>query len=229
MNTISHVAFIMDGNRRYAKNNHLPVSKGHEQGAHKLEEVFKWCEEIKIKTITLYTFSIQNFSREEKEKNQLFELFFKYFEKWKNNSKKKNIKIRFLGRIDLFPKKIQEVCKELEDATNMYEDLCVEFCFGYGGQEEIIDACKKIVADVKTGELDEKELSTKNFSKYLYSSKEPQLIVRTGGDMRLSNFLLWQSAYSEWFFTKTLWPDFSKKEFEEIIEAFSQRERRFGK
>ena len=229
MVVISHVAFIMDGNRRYAKNKSLSANKGHQEGAQKLEEVMKWCEEKKIKRVSLYTFSIQNFSREEDEKNHLFELFFKYFEKWKKESKKKNVKIRFLGRIDLFPEKVQKVCYELEEATKEYEDLCVDFCFGYGGREEIVDACKKIVADVKKGELNEEELSTENFSKYLYSANEPEIVIRTGGDMRLSNFLSWQSAYSEWFFTKTLWPDFSKEEFEEILKNFSQRERRFGK
>ncbi|MFW5977175.1 MAG: polyprenyl diphosphate synthase [Candidatus Nanoarchaeia archaeon] len=229
MKEINHVAFIMDGNRRYAKKQGKSSHFGHKAGAKTLENVLEWCDKAKISTVTLFAFSVQNFKRNQEEKNKIFDLFEDYFSKWKEKKQRKDINVKFLGRLHLFPQKIQNLCKEIESENKEENTKTIQFCFGYGGREEIVDASKALAKDVQEGKVLLEDVNEDTLSNYVYSCLKPDIIIRTGGDMRTSNFLLWQSTYSEWFFIDTLWPAFSKKEFESILNEFQQREQRFGK
>ncbi len=226
-----HIAIILDGNRRYAKKQSMPVWKGHEFGAKKVKELIKWCIELGIKQLTLYTFSIENFSRKKQEVEYLMGLFRKYFSEMKSNEKKdtKEVKVRFAGRLSLFPDDIQKIMNEISDKTKDNKKLTVNFAIGYGGRTEILDAIKRIISDEKSGILDASTLTEKSISKYLYLEDEPHIIIRPGGEVRVSNFLIYQGAYSEWFFIKKLWPEMTKLDFIRILDEFNLRERRFGK
>ena len=226
-----HIAIIMDGNRRFAKKNKLLLLKGHEAGADKLEEVLEWCKEFGINELTLYTFSVQNFNRAKEEVNYLFALFERYFKRMVNDKRiyKDKVKINFIGRIDLFPIKIQQMVEELKEKTKMHDKFKINFAFGYGGREEIVDAVKKIAEKVKFSGIDIKEINEELVQQNLYLQSEPDLVIRTSGEHRTSNFLIWQANYSEWFFIDKLWPEFSKKDFTSVLTEFSARERRYGK
>lgn len=226
--TINHVAIILDGNRRYAKQHHLPLFKGHEKGAENVQNLLKWAKELGIKELTLYSFSMQNFNRSREEIKYLFMLFEKYFTKLLNSIKKgtdkllRLIRFNFIGRTFLFPKRIQELMRKLIEKTKNHSGLKVNFAFGYGGREELIDAVKNII---KKGikKIDETAIRSN-----LYLKSEPDIIIRTGGEQRTSNFLPWQGVYSELFFLKKTWPEFSKADLKRIITEFASRERRFG-
>ena len=220
---LMHVAIILDGNRRYAKKNNLPSVEGHRKGAENVEKLLDWCIELGVKETTLYSFSMENFRRTAEEKKYLMNLFKIKFAKMKKDKRihDNKIRIRFIGRTGLFPEDIQEMMKDIEEDTAGYDNLCVNFAMAYGGRQEIIDACKEIV---DSGE----EINEENFRKHLYMSEYPEIIIRTGGRSRISNFLLWQSAYSEWFFPDKFWPEFTKEDLKQTIEEFKERERRFG-
>ena len=228
---LKHIAIIMDGNRRYAKKLKLSSGKGHEKGAEKLFDVVDWCLEFKIKELTLYTFSMQNFNRQKSEVKTLFFLFKKYFTKLKDDKKIHNnrIRIRIIGRTHLFPPDLQKSIREITEKTKDYDNLIINFAMAYGGREEIVDAAKQISEEVKFSDLNIEEINEKLFSEKLYLNSDPDIVIRTGGDTRTSNFLPWQTIYSEWFFTKSLWPEFSKEEFTGILNEFRERQRRFGK
>ena len=221
---LKHIAIILDGNRRFAKKLMLEPWKGHEFGARKLEKLLSWAKEFGIKELTLYCFSFENFNRPKKEFNYLTDLFKKEFSKLKNDKRihKNKIKIRFIGKRELFDSEIREIIKELEKATQNYSKYKINFALGYGGRQEIIEAIKKLV---KKG----KKINEKNFQKELWLSDEPDLIIRTGGEKRTSNFLPWQSIYSEWFFLNKMWPEFTKKDLAFCLNEFKKRERKFGK
>lgn len=220
---VKHIAIIMDGNRRYAKKHGLPLLKGHEKGAEIVEKLFDWAEELNVKELTLYSFSIQNFKRTKAEFGYLMKLFEIFFRKAMNKLKKNpKVQFHFIGRMNLFPRKIQILAKELEQKSRNNKKLKINIAFGYGGREEIIDAVKKII---KKGI---KNINEKTIADNLYMSSEPEIMIRTGGEQRTSNFLPWQSIYSEWFFPKKLWPEFTKKDLKEILAEFKTRERRFG-
>ncbi|MBI5392627.1 di-trans,poly-cis-decaprenylcistransferase [Candidatus Woesearchaeota archaeon] len=228
---IKHIAIIMDGNRRFADKNKLLKLKGHEQGAKKVEEVLDWCKEFNIKELTLYTFSAQNFSRSKEEVNYLFTLFERYFKKFIDDKKiyKNKIKINFIGRIELFPKNIQKMVEELREKTKLHDKFILNFAFGYGGREEIVDAVKKIAEQVKFGNLAVDEINEQIVQNALYLQSEPEIVIRTSGEKRTSNFLLWQANYAEWFFIDNYWPEFSKQDFVDVLNEYAERERRFGK
>ena len=229
--TPKHIAIIMDGNRRYAKKLHLPSGVGHEKGAEKLREVIDWCLEAEIKELTLYTFSMQNFNRDEKEVKGLFNLFKKHFDKLKDdkNLHKNKIRIKVVGRKYLFPENMQKSIQEIEEVTKKYDNLTINFAMAYGGREEILDAVRQIAEEVKYNDVEVKEIDEAIFAQKLYLNSDPEIVIRTGGDRRTSNFLPWQTIYSEWFFTESLWPELGKEEFFGILDIFSKRERRFGK
>jgi len=214
-NLPKHIAIIMDGNRRYAQKNKLLKLKGHEHGAKKVGEVLDWCKEFNIKELTLYTFSVQNFKRAPEEINYLFKLFERYFKKFINdkNIYKNKIKINFIGRIELFPINIQKMVEELKQKTKLHDKFILNFAFGYGGREEILDAVKKIAEQVKSGNLLVDEISEQTVQNALYMQSEPDIVIRTSGERRTSNFLLWQTNYAELFFIDKLWPEFSKQDF----------------
>lgn len=226
-NIPKHIAIILDGNRRYGEkigNKKL----GHREGAKRVEELFSWCQELKIKEVTLYTFSTENFSRPKDEVDYLMDLFRKQFKRLNSEiDQKKNddVKVNFVGRIEMFPDDIREEMKKLSEKTEDKKGFIVNFALGYGSRAEITDAVKKIVRKgIKAEEITE-ETITKN----LYLKSEPEIMIRPGGEKRMSNFLLWQCSYSELFFIDKLWPEFSKKDLINIIEEYNNRQRRFGK
>lgn len=222
-----HIGIILDGNRRYAKSNLKNPLKGHEKGAKIVEELIQWSQDLGIKELTLYCFSIENFNRTEKEVKHLFNLFKKWFEKIKNRND--NLKTTFIGRTNMFPQDMQDIMKKLIEKTKDNQGLKINFAMAYGGRTEIVDAVKRIVKDVNEKKLNIETIDENMFEKYLYLNNSPELIIRTSGEKRLSGFLLWQGSYSELFFVDKLWPEFSKDDLVKIIEEYNVRERRFGK
>ncbi|MBI2558640.1 di-trans,poly-cis-decaprenylcistransferase [Candidatus Woesearchaeota archaeon] len=223
-----HIAIILDGNRRYAKKLGMQPWKGHEFGVKKLEELLEWCRELGVKEVTLYSFSTENFKRTKQEKNFLFDIFKNEFNnmKYKGSIFKNRIRVNVIGRLDMFPKDIRKSMKEIMYKTRNHNNFIVNFAMAYGGRQEIVDAFKKIIKETKNlkpSQIDE-ELITEN----LYLKSEPDMVIRPGGETRTSNFLTWQSVYSEFVFLDKLWPEFTKKDLIKCIEEFKRRERRFG-
>lgn len=227
MSEIKHLALILDGNRRFARRLMLEPWKGHEYGAKKLEKLFDWCKEFKIKELTLYTFSMQNFNRPKEEFNYLMNIFKENFVKFENDQRieTEGIRINFLGRYELFSEELCSVIKRIIDKTKNNSNFIINFAMAYGGREEILDAVKKIIKENPKPE----DITFEYFSEHLYTSSEPDIIIRTGGEKRTSNFLPWQSIYSEWFFLDKTWPEFEKEDLVKILEEFKTRERRFGR
>ena len=227
-----HIAIILDGNRRYAKKLGLKPWKGHEFGLRKLEDLFRWCIELGIKQLTLYCFSTENFNRDKKEVNYLFGLFWKEFDKI-NHKKwefKDKVKVNVIGRIWMFSQKMQKIMNDAMQKTKTNKKLAVNFALAYGGKQEIVDSVKQIAKLASEGRLKPKDIDEKTISRYIYMADEPEIVIRPGGEERTSNFLVWQSTYSEWIFLKDkLWPEFTKKDLENCIEEYNRRERRFGK
>jgi len=226
-----HIGIIMDGNRRFSKRLMMKPWKGHEWGAKKVERLLDWCKEIGIKELTLYTFSVQNFNRPEKEFNYLMDLFRKEFARLKEDNRiyENKIRINIIGRTWMFPKDVQESINELMERTKEHDNYIVNFAMAYGGREEVIDAVKKLAEQIKNGEVDIENINEESFARNLYMKDEPEMIIRTGGEKRTSNFLLWQSHYAEWFFLEKMWPEFEKEDLIKCINEFGERERRFGK
>ena len=226
-----HVGIILDGNRRFAKRLMKEPWKGHDYGAKKVGKLLEWCKELDVKELTLYAFSIQNFNRPKIEFNYLMKLFREFFDDQEYHKKihDNKVRIRFIGRTHLFPEDVCERMKKLEQDTKDYDDYKINFAMAYGGREEIIDGIKKLGRDIEDGKVKVEDLDESVFSKFLYMDSEPDFIIRTGGDHRTSNFLAWQSTYSEWIFLEKTWPEFEKEDLFNCIENFSKRERRFGK
>tara|TARA_Y100000310_G_C20693001_1_gene823605 strand:- start:3264 stop:3977 length:714 start_codon:yes stop_codon:yes gene_type:complete len=226
-----HVGIILDGNRRFSKRLMMKPWKGHEWGAAKVEKLFDWCKELDVKELTLYCFSVENFDRPKKEFDYLMGVFNKEFDKLIKDDRlhKDKVRINFIGRMSMFPKEIQVKTSQLMDMTKEYSNYVVNFAMGYGGRAEVIDAVQKIAKSVKEGNLKVDEINEEVFSKNLYMEDEPDLIIRTGGAHRTSNFLIWQSHYSEWIFLEKLWPEFEKEDFVSCIAEYGKRDRRFGK
>ncbi|MEM5819490.1 MAG: polyprenyl diphosphate synthase [Candidatus Aenigmatarchaeota archaeon] len=232
---VQHIAIIMDGNRRFAKRLMLEPWKGHEYGAKKLQEVLEWCKEFKIKIVTLYTLSIQNlFSRPKNELEFILNEFREQFKKILDNNNsvhKEKVKINIIGRIELLPKDLQNLFLKIMEKTKNYSNYILNFAIAYGGQEEITDAVKKVSEDVKSGKIEIKDINEEIVRNALYTGNlpYPDIIIRTGGEKRISNFLLWQSAYSELFFLDKMWPEITKEDFIQVLKEFEKRERRFGR
>ncbi len=224
-----HLAITLDGNRRFARRLMQSPENGHEWGYKKVKELIKWCNEFKIKELTLYTFSLENFNRPKREFNYLINLFKKAFKELQKEKDLKKTKIRFIGRTYLFPKEIQKEMFKLEEKTRKNKPFKLNFAMAYAGRAEIIDAVKKIAEAVKYNDLDVKDINEKTISQNLYLDSEPDLIIRTS-ESRLSGFLTWQSVYSELIFLpKVLWPEFTKELFVSCLEEYSNRQRRFGR
>lgn len=226
-----HIGIILDGNRRYAEKRHMPRWQGHSYGAKKVEELIKWCRELNVRELTLYSFSIENFNRQKKETEVLFKLFRKNIAKLKNDKKltKNNVRINFIGRIEMFPSDMAKEMREVMEKTKKNKKYIVNFAMAYSGRAEIVDAVKKIALDLKERKVEIKDIDEKTITKNLYLADEPDLIIRPGGEKRASNFLIWQGYYSEWYFTNKLWPEFTKKDLIDAISDFEKRERRFGR
>ena len=226
-----HIGIIMDGNRRFAKRLMIKPWKGHEWGAKKIESLLEWSKEIGVKELTLYAFSIENFNRPKDEFDSLMNLFVKEFDRLKDNKKLYDNKIRInvIGRIELFPEKVKKRMYEIMERTKGHDNYIVNFAMAYGGRAEVIDATKKISEMVKKGEMNIDDINEEVFQKNLYMDDEPEIIIRTGGEKRLSNFLMWQSNYAELFFVEKMWPEFEKEDFLEVVHEYGNRQRRFGR
>ena len=211
-NIPQHIAIIMDGNGRWAKRKGLARSFGHMEGAKTLRKALEYLTEIGVKYLTVYAFSTENWNRPQDEVSTLMKLFLKYIKSERKNMMKNKI-----------PEKLQKEIEKLEEETKNNDKITLNIAFNYGSRAEIVDAVNRIIKDGK------ENITEEDFSKYLYNDfPDPDLVIRTSGEMRISNFLLWQIAYSELYITDTLWPDFDEKEIDKAIESFNQRERRFG-
>jgi len=231
MNKLKHLGIIMDGNRRFSRRLMMKPWQGHEWGAKKVTKVLEWCREYEIRELTLYTFSIQNFNRPKEEFDYLMKLFKENFERLRTDKslKKYGIRINVIGRTWMFPKEVQEKIKAVMEYTKDNDQYILNFAMAYGGREEVVDAAKKVAEQVMSGKLDIDQINEETFSRNLYFADQPDLIIRTGGERRTSNFLAFQSAYSEWLFLEKMWPEFDKKDFVAAVEDYAERKRRFGK
>ncbi|KZX10379.1 polyprenyl diphosphate synthase [Methanobrevibacter filiformis] len=232
-NMPKHIAIIMDGNRRYSKiQGNINVVKGHEIGVDALERVLDWSIDLGIEIVTAYAFSTENFNRPDEEVEGLMNLFTKNFKRLVSHEKihKNQVKVKVVGRAELLPKKVREAIKEAEDATAKYDKRLFNLAIGYDGRLEIVDAIKKIATEIKKGNITEEDITEDLVSKNLYTGglDDPNLIIRTSGEERLSGFLLWQSSYSELYFCDSLWPELRRVDFLRAIRSYQERDRRFG-
>lgn len=227
-NIPKHIGIIMDGNRRWAAKKSLSSVKGHEAGVKALVEIVEYCLKLKVKTLTVYALSTENWKKRAKEEVKgIFGLLLRIVKEKKEEYRKKGVKIAILGDFQAFPRKVSKAVSEITSIVKKNTRLKLNIALNYGGRDEIIRAVKRIAKEA----VPEKDINENLLGKYLYTNgeKDPDLIIRTGGEKRLSNFLLWQTSYSELYFTDTLWPDFSPKKLEEAIIEYQQRQRRFGK
>ncbi len=229
-----HIGVILDGNRRFAKKLMLKPWMGHEWGAKKFRQFLDWSRELGVQEVTAYCFSMQNFNRPKEEFDYLMNIFDKEFKELSSPEKvselqKNGVRINFIGRIGMFPETVQKGMRTLMELTKENKPFVVNFAMAYGGREEVIDAVKKLGEDIKAGKVDMEKLNEDLFGNYLYITSEPDLIIRTGGENRTSNFLIWQSHYSEWFFIDKTWPELEKEDLAKVLQEFAERERRFGK
>jgi len=229
----NHLGVIIDGNRRWARARGLPPWEGHKAGAEKLNEFLNWCLETGIPQVSIYTLSTENLNRPKEELKHLFKLLEEYVDGLLNDKKKfallekYEVRVRFVGELNRLPKKLIKLMGKLMEKTAKYQKRVLNFLVAYGGKSEIVNAIKKIAEEaVKHGKI---EITEKDVEKHLYVQQPLDLVIRTGGHQRLSNFLLWQASYAEIYVTKTLWPDFSKKEFMKALRWYSKQERKFGR
>lgn len=229
--SLTHIAFIMDGNRRWAKKRGLPIAAGHRQGAETLVEIAKAAKEMGVKYMTVYAFSTENWQREPAEVETLMNLLRHYLDTGFKELQENNARIVFIGERQMLAADILEKMAKIEadTAQNNAVTLCV--ALSYGGRQEITAAARELAKEVQQGTLKPEEIDIAKFASKLYTADmpEPDLMIRTSGEERISNYLLWQLAYTEFYFSPTLWPDFSKEELKKIIEEYLTRERRYGK
>ncbi len=231
---LEHIAIILDGNRRWASENELNPWLGHKKGAETVEQLLDWCEKLGVKFVTLYTFSTENFRRSPEEIKAIMKIAEEKFRKLLTDERihRNKVHVKVIGRVNLLPESLQQLIADVEEATENYDKQFLNFAFAYGGRAEIVDAAKTIAEKVKDGELQLNDVNESTFEKYLYTAhmpkQEPDLIIRTSGEERLSGFLLWQSAYSELAFLDVFWPDFRLIDLLRAIRTFQTRKRRYG-
>jgi len=225
-----HVAIIMDGNGRWAKERGLPRSSGHRQGVKRVKDIIKAAGDLGINTITFFAFSTENWSRPRKEIDMLMRYLDHFLIREVNNMHKQNIRFKVIGGSKPLPVGIQNKIKEAERRTSGNTGLTVVLALNYGSRQEIVEAAKKFARDIVSKELTIQDLDTEGFSRYLYTFglPDPDLLIRTSGEMRMSNFLLWQLSYAEFYFTKKFWPEFKADDFKRAIDEYKARDRRFG-
>lgn len=228
---LKHIAIIMDGNRRWAKERHLPSMVGHKEGVSALKKTLRAADELGIKYITVYAFSTENWNRTPEEVKFLMELLANTLKNELQEMHENNIVISFIGNIAQLSSNLKEILKNAVDTTKNNTGVRLQIAFNYGSRMEIIEACKQIAEKVKKEELTSSEITENIFTQYLYTSTipDPDLLIRTGGEMRISNYLLWQIAYSEFYVTDKFWPEFDKKALIDAINEFGRRNRRWGK
>lgn len=225
----NHVGIIVDGNGRWAQNKGMSRSEGHKAGSKNLIDLSKYIFSKGIKVLSVYIFSTENFKRSQDEVDYLMNLFIIMFKKELNKLKKENVKIMFSGRRLPLSKNVLEMMDKVVMDTKDNTGAILNMCFNYGGHAEIVDAVKKISKAVTSGELDLDNVTEENFSEYLYNNLPPiDFLIRTSGEMRISNFMLWQLSYAEFYFPKIHFPDFNNKEFDQAIVEYTSRDRRFG-
>jgi len=228
-----HIAVIMDGNRRFAKELGLGSGEGHKEGRNKLEEMLQWGLETGIKVLTVYAFSSENFTRDDEELTELMKLFEENFYKVGDDERvhKHKIRIKALGMLTMLPAEVQKAINYAEEKTKNYDAYQLNLAVAYSGREEIIQAIREIAGQVKDGQMEVDEITQKTFSQFLYTADlpDPDLILRTSGEVRVSNFLLWQLAYLELYFVDVYWPGFRKIDFLRAIRTYQQRTRRHGR
>jgi tritrans,polycis-undecaprenyl-diphosphate synthase [geranylgeranyl-diphosphate specific] len=228
-----HIGLIVDGNRRFARGKGMAQNDGHNAGSEKLEDFLRWCWRLEIKIITLYGFSTENYKRSEDEVDYLMDLILQKLREFQVDPviKTEGVKIKVIGRKEDLSDEMNEEIEKVEEMTRDHDRFQLNIAINYGGRAEIVDAVKKIAGEVKEGELGIDAIDENLFGDYLYTAgiRDPDLIIRTSGEERLSGFLLWQSAYSELYFTEVYWPAFRMIDFWRAIRVFQQRERRYGR
>jgi len=228
--TPHHVAIIMDGNGRWAKAHGLPRLKGHQEGANSVIAIIRACKEAGVKYLTLYAFSVENWIRPKSEIRGLMKLLQKFLHEREEELHQNNIRLRIIGQLQDLPKPIQDELRRVMKATESYDEGHLILALSYGGRTEITRATKEIAQRVKDGTLDPEEVDEETVAQHLYAPDvpDPDLLIRTSGEVRVSNFLLWQISYAELYFTDTMWPDFREPDFMKALEEFGQRRRRYG-
>ena len=229
MRVPNHIAIILDGNGRWAKKRGMPRSFGHVKGCENLENICEVAKELGVKYLTVYAFSTENWKRSKEEVDGLMKLFRNYLKKCIKISQKNNMRVKVIGDITAFDSDIQESIEKLEDFSKDFTDLHFQIALNYGSRDEITRAVNRMLEDQKAGKL-ETPVSEDTISDYLDTAgiPDPDLMIRTSGELRLSNYLLWQLAYSEFYFTDVPWPDFKKEELVKAIEKYNERDRRYG-
>jgi len=226
----NHLAIIMDGNGRWAKSKRLPRVLGHRAGAETLKTIVETCVELGIPYLTVYAFSTENWKRPQDEVNALIELLIEYVDKELKSLKENGVKIKTIGDNSKFPSSAIKQIEKAEKETVQNQKLLLQIAMNYGGRAEILDAVKSLTKEVIEGNLSAEKISMENLEEHLYTVgvPDPDLLIRTAGELRLSNFLLWQSAYTEFWFTEVFWPDFKPEHLYQAILAYQKRQRRFG-
>lgn len=233
-NQLNHLAIIMDGNGRWAKKRHKPRYVGHKEGMNNVERITLAADKLGIKVLTLYTFSTENWARPKEEVAYLMNLPVRFFDKFMPTLMKNNVKVNIMGYLDELPKKTYDIVQRAMHETANNTGLILNFAFNYGSRKEIVSAVQKLGQAIEAGELDSSEIDEELISKNLMTGKfeeyrDPDLLIRTSGEQRISNFLLWQLAYSELAFSSKNWPDFTAEDLEKFVRDFQSRNRRFGK
>ena len=225
-----HIAIIMDGNGRWAKKRGLPRTAGHAAGAEAFRRTANYCRTLGVEYLTVYAFSTENWKRSEDEIKGIMNLLGKYLKEALRDMEKNHVRFRFFGDLSRLSPELQKLCMDAHERSSQYTGVQVNFCLNYGGRDELVKAAKAFSADVATGKHSPDDLTEELLSSYLYSADvpDPELIIRPSGEMRTSNFLLWQSAYSEYVFMDVLWPDFKPGDLDAAIEEYHRRNRRFG-
>ena len=226
----NHIAIIMDGNGRWAKQRGLPRNAGHAAGAEAFRNIANYCRSIGVKYLTVYAFSTENWKRSQEEVGGIMKLLAAYLKEALRDMEKNHVRFRFFGDLSRLSPELRKLCQDAETRSSDYHEVQVNFCLNYGGRDEIIRAARSFAADVAAGKCSADALTEDMFSNYLDSCgvPDPELVIRPSGEYRLSNFLPWQSVYSEFVYMNVLWPDFSPADLDEAIEQYNQRNRRFG-
>lgn len=225
-----HVAVIMDGNRRWAKERRLPVLLGHRAGVKTFRRVMETCREVGIKRLTAYAFSVENWRRSPTEVRVLMQLFEQYTRSEREKLVRTGIRFQTIGRTDLLPEAVQRELRATAEATAHNQAMVLNLALNYGSRDEILEAARQVGREVAAGKLDPESLTEESFSDYLWTAgqQDPDLLIRTSGELRVSNFLLWQMAYTEFWFTPLYWPDLTRQVLLQALVEFQQRDRRFG-
>ena len=230
LNMPTHIAIIMDGNRRWAKNNNLEISLGHKKGAENLENITKYCNEIGIKYLTVYAFSTENWKRSKEEVGALMKLLQAYLENFMKRSDASNVKIQIIGDRSNLSLPIKKGIEAVENKTKNNTGTVLNIAFNYGGRDEIVKAVKNIALNIKNKNIDIEDINEELISNNLYTKNipDPDLMIRTSGELRTSNFLPWQLVYSEFYFSEKYWPEFTRQDLDKAIEEYNRRNRKFG-